>query len=135
MVRFLSACVLALSALLLTGCGGSFSGGQAAAPGAISHMSATVSSSGEYTLYRGSGYIEGYDPHVEPIWTITLQQGQKIGFRWVVDEKHKYDENTAFHLVAFAGGEARDLGAFVKRDVKYAWGGSRSNVAMYIGGM
>ena len=135
MVRYLSASVLALSALLAVGCDGSFSGVQAVVPAIQQEMSRTVKSSGEFTLFRGTGYIEGYDQHVEPLWTITLQEGQKIGFRWVTDESHKFNEAGAFHLVAFAGGEARDLGAFQKRDIKYIWAGSHSNAAGFFSSM
>jgi len=135
MFRSLSASVLTLSAILAAGCGGAFSGVQAEAPAIQEDLAGTVESSGEYTLFRGTGFIESYDQHVEPLWTITLQQGQKIGFRWVVDEAHRYSPEGAFHLVAFAGGEARDLGAFRKRDMKYAWAGSRSNVAGFFGSM
>lgn len=133
MLRYLSASVLALSAVLIAGCGGSFSGMVAQAPAVPEDLSGAVRSSGEYTLFRGTGFIENYDAHVEPLWTITLQEGQKIGFRWVVDDAHKYDPSGAFHLVAFAGGEARDLGSFQNRDTRYAWGGSHSNAAAYFG--
>jgi hypothetical protein len=133
MFRFLSASVLALSTVLVAGCGGSLSGVQAQAPAIQQDLAGTVQSSGEYTLYRGTGYIEGFDQHVEPLWTISLQQGQKVGFRWVVDEAHKYDPEGAFHLVAFAGGEVRDLGSFRKRDMKYAWAGSHADAAGFFG--
>jgi hypothetical protein len=129
MNRYLSVLMLTLGALLAGGCGGSFSGVVAHAPAIQQELAGTVQSSGEYTLYRGTGYIENYDPHTEPLWTITLEAGQKIGFRWVVDEAHQYDPSGAFHLVAFAGGEARDLGSFQKRDLRYAWAGSHSNAA------
>ncbi len=113
------------------GCGGSYSGVQAVAPAGQEQIAGVAPSSGEYTLYRATGFAENYDTHVEPVWTLSVSQGQKLGFRWVTDETHRNDPNGAFHLVAYAGGEMRDMGAFQKRDVKFVWAGSKSDVNGY----
>jgi len=111
MFRSLSASMLALSTVLIAGCGGSFSGVQAEAPAIQEDMASTVQSFGRIPLFRGSGYIENYDQHVEPLWTITLQSGQRIGFRWVTDEPHKYDPTGPFHLVRIPPAAKREISA------------------------
>jgi hypothetical protein len=116
---------------LMCGCGGgSYSGVQAVAPAPQSQLVGMAQSSGEYTLYRAVGFAENYDEHIEPVWTVSLSAGQKVGFRWET-ESHKWDPVGPLHLIAFAGGESRDLGTFQKRDMSYVWAGSHGDVAGY----
>jgi len=125
---------LALTVGLLAGCGGSYSGVQAAAPGPQAHVVGVAPDSGEFTLYQATGYMENHDPHVEAVWTVNMSQGQRLGFHWVTDKVHEWDSRGAVHLVAFAGGQERDLGPLVDRDVKFAWGGAHADIAGYFSG-
>jgi hypothetical protein len=109
--------IAALCLAILSGCGGS-GGVHAIAPGTQDQLVGVAPSTGEYSLYRAVGFSENHDTHVEPVWSVHVDQGQKVGFRWVSDETHKYDAHGGFHLIAFAGGEARDMGPFVTRDMK-----------------
>lgn len=127
-----SAVLLALG--LLAGCGGSYSGVQAVAPAEQPKLVGTTPDSGSYTLYKASGYIENQDPNVRPVWTVSLPAGQRIGFRWEADSQDRYNPNGSLHLIAFAGGQTRDLGVFRSRDLQYAWAGSRGDVAGYFSG-
>ena len=133
MNRFYGAGSLALLIGLmgLSGCGGSYSGVQAVAPSERDHLVGITPSSGDFTLYRAVGYAEQHDSHVEPVWTVPVTGGQKIGFRWIADPNHKWDPYGGFHLIAFAGDQARDLGAYTTRDVQYVWAGSHGDVAGY----
>lgn len=124
---------LLLGILALTGCGGSYSGVQAIAPAGQEHLEGSAPSSGEFTLYRATGYIDGesQNQHIEPVWTVSASAGQKMGFRWHTAEGHNYDIDGGFHLIAFVGNESRDLGAIKQRDIKYLWAGSHGDVAGY----
>lgn len=122
---------MAAAAALVGGCGGSYSGVQAIAPASQDQTAGVAPSTGEYTLYRATGFSENYDTHVEPVWTLSVSQGQKLGFSWVTDETHRWDPEGAYHLVAYAGGQSRDLGAFKKRDVKFVWAGAKADVNGY----
>jgi hypothetical protein len=122
---------LLLGVALLSGCGGSYSGVQAIAPAGQEHLVGSAPDSGQFTLYRATGYIENFNPQIAPVWTVSASSGQKIGFRWVTDVAHQYAPSGAFHLVAFAGNETRDLGAIEQRDIKYVWAGSHGDVAGY----
>lgn len=125
-------CVAIVAGMILIcgGCGGSYSGVQAVVPAPQDEMVGTAQGSGEYTLYRAIGFDESYDEHVEPIWTVSLSAGQKVGFRWET-QGHRWDPVGPLHLIAFAGGESRDLGAFERRDMNYVWAGSHGDVAGY----
>ncbi len=131
---YFQAPLFALGIALLAGCGGGPSGVHAVAPAPSDQLVSVAPSSGLYTLYRATGYIDSGDPHVEPIWSVRVAQGQKLGFRWVSQNDQKWDGHGALHLVAFAGGEARDMGAFENRDMKYLWAGSNGDVTGYLHG-
>ena len=130
---YLQIAVATLGLALLGGCGGS-GGVHAVAPGTQDQLVGVAPSTGDYSLYRATGFSENHDTHVEPVWSVHVDQGQKIGFRWAADEAHKYDAQGGYHLIAFAGGEARDMGAFVTRDMKYVWAGSNGDVTGYFHG-
>ena len=132
-IGYLRASLLAALVALISGCGGSSGGVHAIAPGTPDQLVGVAPANGEYTLYRAVNYAEGYDSHVEPVWSVQVQQGQKMGFRWAGDGLHT-DGHGAFHLIAFAGGEARDLGPFKVRDMSYAWAGTSGDVSGYFGG-
>jgi hypothetical protein len=123
--------------LTLAGCGGSYSGVQAIAPSVQDEMVGTAPSSGEFTLYRATGYVDGNEQQIEPIWTVSASAGQKLGFRWYTVPSERYSPEyggtggNGFHLVAYAGNESRDLGSFKQRDLKYVWAGSHGDVAGY----
>jgi hypothetical protein len=127
--------LFAVAIALLAGCGGGPTGVHAVAPGTQDNMVSAAPSSGLYTLYRATGYVsQRADQHVEPVWSARVAQGQKLGFRWVAQGNQKYDGYGALHLVAFAGDEARDMGTFDNRDVKYLWAGSNGDVTGYLAG-
>ncbi|HSZ56997.1 MAG TPA: hypothetical protein VK797_15125 [Tepidisphaeraceae bacterium] len=122
---------LLLGILVLGGCGGTYSGVQAIAPAGQEQLVGTAPDSGQFTLYRATGYIQGHNEEIAPVWTVSASAGQKLGFRWHTVEGHNYDINGGFHLVAFAGNESRDLGPIQQRDIKYVWAGSHGDVAGY----
>ena len=125
---------LAMGVSLLAGCGGSYSGVQAEAPAPQSRVSGVTPDSGDFTLYRATGFEESHDPTVQPVWTVSLSQGQRVGFRWVSPRDQEWAPRGALHLMAYAGGQTRDLGSFTNRDVKYVWAGSRTDVRAYFQG-
>lgn len=126
--RLATAAALTLFTALLAGCGGSV---QAVAPSHQSHLNATAPESGRYVLYRATGLDQNADPTLERIWSVSLMNGQRLGFKWVVNKQHEWDAEGGFHLVAYAGNDSRDLGPFVDRDVKYAWAGQGDDVMGY----
>jgi hypothetical protein len=113
---------------ILGGCA-SNSGVHAIAPAGQDHIVGTAPTSGEYTLYRATGYLDDYNKQIEPVWTVSASAGQKLGFRW--DAVQKFAPDGGFHLIAFAGNETRDLGAIKQRDLKYLWAGSQGDVTGY----
>lgn len=124
--------LLSLTAIL-SGCG--FGGTvQAVAPAHEEHLTTTAPESGSYSLYRATGLDQNVDPVVEKIWAVSVSRGQRLGFRWVVDKAQEWDPQGGFHLIAFAGGETRDLGSFVNRDMKYAWANASDDVLGYFHG-
>jgi len=133
MYRYRALLGLIVLALVWAGCGGSYSGVMARAPGIDKELASTVRSPGEYSLFRGAGFMENHDPHVEQIWTVKLDAGQKIGFRWVNDNAHTFEADRSLHLVAFAGNETRDLGTYKERDVKYVWAGAKASGGLLFG--
>ena len=126
--------LLGVAVAVLGGCGGAPSGVHAVAPGTTDQLVSVAPNSGLYTLYRATGYVEQRDQHVEPVWSVRVAQGQKLGFRWVAQNDQKWDGHGALHLVAFAGGETRDMGTFENRDMKYLWAGSNGDVTGYLQG-
>lgn len=128
----LGAPLLVVAVALLSGCGGRAAGVHAVAPGTQDQLVGIAPDAGEYTLYRAMGFAENHDPHVEPLWTVQLAQGQKMGFKWEAGED-VYDGKGA-HLIAFAGDNARDMGTLVNRDTKYVWAGAHGDVAGYFHG-
>lgn len=129
-IGLLKICSVALAAVLIGGCGGGPSGVEAEAPGGQDRLTGTAPDSGPYTLYRATGFLEDRNASVEPVWTVSVSQGQKIGFRWQTDEARRYAPG-GFHLVAFAGGQSQDLGPIEQRDIRYVWAGAHDDVAGY----
>lgn len=130
--RLLAAIALSTLTTLLTGCGGGTV--QAVAPSHQSHLTAVAPESGRYVLYRATGLDQDAEPTVERVWPVSLMKGQRLGFKWVVTKEHEWDAQGGFHLVAYAGNDSRDLGPFIDRDVKYAWGGEGDDVMGYFHG-
>lgn len=124
--------VLLVSVVLVGGCGGSYSGVQAVVPGPAKNLARSAPDNGEYTLYRASGFDEiGRPSKIEKLWTISLNEGQRLGFQWVNDPAREYVPFGGADLRAFAGQETRDLGLYRSRDVQYLWAGSQANLGGY----
>ena len=131
-VRCLGMMVLLVSVVLVGGCGGSYSGVQAVVPGPAKNLARSAPDNGEYTLYRASGFDEiGRPSKIEKLWTISLNEGQRLGFQWVNDPAREYVPFGGADLRAFAGQETRDLGLYRSRDVQYLWAGSQANLGGY----
>jgi len=131
-VRSLGILWMVVGIALLSGCGGSYSGVQAVVPGPVQDLAHTTPGSGEYTLYRASGFNEvGRPSKIERLWTISLSEGQRIGFKWVHDADREYQPYVGADLQAFAGPEMRDLGPYHSRDVQYLWAGSQADLGGY----
>jgi len=123
--------LVALVVGCLAGCSSSSreeSGVTAVAPAHQSELVGTAPQSGTYVLYRAVGTEQ---PVIERIWSANVSTGQKVGFQWVTDKAHQWDPSGGFHLHAFAGGDVRDLGPFVDRDVRYVWAENNADVAGY----
>lgn len=134
-LRFGSLSAGILAAALVCGCGGSMSGVQAVAPGPQSQLMQSASGEGEYSLYRASGFDEAGKPtRIERMWTVSVSQGQPLGFRWAADKAHQWDPDSGMHLVAVGGSQSRDLGVVNNRTTRYAWAGANGNVGMYFEG-
>lgn len=131
-VRSLGLGLLLVGVGLLSGCGGSYSGVQAVVPGPAKNLARSAPDNGEYTLYRASGFDEiGRPSKIERLWTISLNEGQRLGFQWVNDPAREYMPFGGAELHAFAGQEIRDLGPYRSRDVQYLWAGAQANLGGY----
>lgn len=129
-----AAALMTLTALLLTGCGGT-GNVQAAAPAPQDQLNGVAPQSGSYSLYRASNTDQGNEPTLERIWTVSVNRGDRLGFQWRSDTAQRWVPEKGFHLIAYAGGQSRDLGAFVNRNTKYAWAASNDDVMGYFHGV
>jgi len=120
---------LATLALFVCGCGSVPV--QAVVPGPTDAQMSTAPQGGQYVLYHATGFDHAPSPSIERVWVVTASRGQRIGFRWVIDESHRYDAFGAYHLEAFIDGQVRDLGAFNDHDSKYIWAGSDTDMNGY----
>ena len=121
---------LALGLMLLTGCASGTGGVEAVAPSGQDTIVGRAPDGGQYVLYKATGFQGGH-PVVERIWTANVSRSEDMGFRWVSNPLTRYQSGGGFHLVAFAGGQSRDLGSFTNRDVKYLWAGTNTDIAGY----
>jgi len=130
--RWLQVPALLICTLWLAGCGGSYSGVQATAPGPVDQLVQRSPGNGQFTLYKASGFNDlGQPRKIERLWTVSLSEGQNLGFKWGNDPARAYTPNAGAQLEAFAGRETRDLGAFRDRDVKYLWAGAQADLGGY----
>jgi hypothetical protein len=121
--------VLALLMALGSGC--AQNSVPASAPGFAQNLVGTAPEGGPYVLYRTVGLDQSDKPTYEKVWSVRAQKGERLGFRWVTDEAHRWDQSGAFHLVAFADGDVRDLGPIVVRDTKYVWASADVDLDAY----
>lgn len=127
--RFLAAAAMALVLGWMGGCGGSYSGVQAVAPGPVDNLTARAAGQGDYSLYEATGFDQPGQPlTTQKIWTVSLSDGQPLGFRWVSRPAYQYAPEGGAHLEAFAGGQTHDLGVFRSRSVRYVWAGTNADV-------
>jgi hypothetical protein len=103
----------------------------ASAPGYAQNMVGAAPETGSYVLYRTVGLDQSDKPTYEKVWSVSAQKGERLGFRWVTDEAHRWDKSGAFHLVAFADGDVRDLGPIIVRDTKYVWASADVDLNAY----
>lgn len=131
-LRYLAVAGSIIALGLLSGCGASYSGVQAEAPGPVSSLAQKAPGSGQFTLYKASGFdASGQPDKIERVWTVSLDEGQPMGFKWLSNPAHDFDPSGGAELQAFAGRQALDLGAFRRRDVKYVWAGSQADISGY----
>ena len=114
---------------LAAGCGGSTAGVHAVVPGHSRQMTGQVPTGGQYTLYRAITH-GSQTPRVEPVWRVSANSGERVGFRWATVPRKEYDPE-GLHLIAFAGGQTEDLGPYRNRNVEYLWAGSEGDVTSY----
>jgi hypothetical protein len=126
-----AAALMTLTALLAGGCGGG--NVQAIAPGPSERLNSVAPQSGNYNLYRATGTDQG-EPTLEKIWTVSVSRGDRLGFRWQTDNAQRWAPDKGFHLIAYAGGQSRDLGPWTVRDTKYAWAATTDDVMGYFHG-
>lgn len=131
-LRHITAASLMTMTALLAGCGGG--NVQAVAPGPQERLSSVAPESGQYHLYRATNTDQGGEPTLEKVWTVSVSRGERLGFHWRTNKPQEWAPEGGFHLIAYAGGESRDLGGFVVRDVKYVWAGTSDDVMGYFHG-
>ena len=123
--------ILAAAALgLLGGCGGTTNGVHAVVPGPEGRMRGNVAGGGQYTLYRAVLNEVSTTPRIESVWTVSASGGEQLGFRYSTVQGQGWNPD-ALHLIAYAGGQTRDLGPYKNRRVEYLWAGSEGDVASY----
>ena len=126
--------LMTLAAALCAGCGLGSGNVQAVAPAPQDRMSSIASESGPFNLYRAVGTDQDSSPVVEKIWTVSVSRGERVGFHWRTDKVQEWAPAGGLHLIAYAGGQTRDLGGFDSRDTKYVWAGNTDDVLGYFHG-
>jgi hypothetical protein len=121
---------LAMLMVCVAGCATN-NGVPATAPGYGDDLVGSAEEGGQYNLYRATGTDHADVLTYEKLWSVNAQKGEKLGFRWVTDQSHRWDNSGAFHLVAFAAGDSRDLGPVVIRDAKYVWASANTDLDGY----
>lgn len=129
-----AAALMTLTALLVGGCGIGGGNVQAVAPGPDNRLSSVAPQSGSYNLYRATNTDQGNEPTLERIWTVSVSRGDRLGFNWQTNPTQRWVPEKGFHLIAYAGGQSRDLGPFTARDSKYVWAASTDDVMGYFHG-
>ena len=132
-LRYAPAAALMTLTALLAGCGGT-GNVQAVAPGPNDRLSSVAPQSGSYNLYRATGTDQDTEPTLERIWTVSVSRGDPLGFHWQTDKAQQWVPEKGFHLIAYAGGQSRDMGPFTARGVKYVWAATTDDVMGYFHG-
>jgi hypothetical protein len=122
--------VLTLTAGFLSGCGGA-SGVYSVAPAPRPELVSNAPQSGRYSVYRAVGFEHDQNPVMQQVWTVSVDRGEQLGFRWEAPAADRYSPGRGLHLVAYAGHQTMDLGTFDRRDMKYAWASSEGDVVGY----
>jgi hypothetical protein len=130
MLRCLQMSALALALASAAGCSHA-SKINAIVPGREGQMMSKAKENGQFVLYRAVGVDSG-SPSVEIIWSVPVSQGDSMGFRYTSGKDQQWDQFAPAHLQAFAAGQARDLGPYTDREVRYLWAPANTDIGAYL---
>jgi hypothetical protein len=115
--------VSAALGLVAVGCTPQAGGIVASAPAANHALGGRIPSTGTYVLFR----VDSVDPttakptSVTPVATYDLQEGDRVGFEWVADEKSTNTPDEHMDLIAYAGSARQNLGPITMLEQHYYW--------------
>lgn len=114
--------VLALTALLSTGC--SYDAGtiRAQTPGGSHNQAGVTDGAGQYALFHVTSFdMWGAPVTTEKLDTVSMGADQPIGFQFIVPKDKQWDPDAQSDVVAYAGSFRRNLGPIHSMDEKYFW--------------
>jgi hypothetical protein len=109
--------------LFVGGCLPEPSGLVASAPASNSSLSGRIPATGTYILFR----VDAVQPTTGTPTTTTriasydLQEGERVGFEWVADEKTADTPNAHMDPIAYAGSVRQNLGPLLTQQQHYYW--------------
>jgi len=114
--------VLAMAAVLSTGCADSGTI-RAQTPGGSTYTQAGVTqNAGQYALFHVTSFDEwGAPVTTEKLDTLTLGANVPVGFQFIVPKDRQYDPDAQSDIIAYAGSFRRNLGPVHSIDEKYFW--------------
>lgn len=120
MTRSFIVSLLAGIGLFGAGCAQHAGGIVASAPS--SKLVGRIPSTGRYTLYKVTRFnVAGKPMDTIEVASYDLQEGERVGFQWLVNPETVNHPNAEAELVAFAGNNRENLGPITSRQEKYFW--------------
>ena len=123
MKRILLTAVLALTAVLSTGCAGDGNSIIAEAPGGPHPRNGVVPSTGTYTLYHVTKFDEwGCPVTTVKVVTLELKAEEHVGFEYLLPKERQYNSDDQSDVIASAGANFRqNLGPVQSIEDHYYW--------------
>jgi hypothetical protein len=109
--------------LVAVGCLPQADGLVAKAPAVNSKLSGRIPATGTYVLFRVDSIepTNGRPTSVTRIGSFDLQEGERVGFEWVPDEKSLDTPQAHMDLIAYAGSVRQNLGPLMLDQQSYYW--------------
>jgi hypothetical protein len=93
------------------------------APAGDNHLSGRIPETGTYILFRvnAAGRVTDRPTSVTQVASYDLQEGDRVGFEWVPDEKSANAPDAHMDLIAYAGSARQNLGPIETLEQHYYW--------------
>lgn len=113
--------VAAALGLAAVGCQPEATGLVASAPAANNKLSGRIPATGTYILFRVNtkNHTTDQPKSVTQVASFDLQEGERVGFEWVRDEKSENGPEAHYDLVAYAGSTRQNLGPITGLQEQY----------------